>query len=144
MTALRGWMLAAGAAVLLGGCALPTAVPCAATEQAAVQETLYFGTAKPVGVVSPQEWAAFLAETVTPRFPAGFTVWSASGQWQGADGKVVQEPSYVLRLLYPPGADSAQKVQAIVERYRQQFQQEAVLRVRAPACMSFNATQSPS
>jgi hypothetical protein len=135
MSRFRRWALV-GVVVLQSGCALPPSLPCAANEQPAVQESLYFGTAKPVGVVSAQEWSAFLAEVVTPRFPAGFTVWPASGQWQGQDGKIVQEPSFVLRLVYPPSAESAQKVQAIIEQYRQRFQQEAVLRVRAQACMS--------
>lgn len=135
MKALCRWMLVGGALGLLGGCALPP-LRCAPQEQVAVQESLYFGTAKPVGVVSAQEWSAFLAEVVTPRFPAGFTVWSVNGQWQGQDGKIVQEPSFLLQLVYPPSAESAQKVRAIVDLYRQRFQQEAVLRVRGQACMS--------
>jgi hypothetical protein len=136
MKALRAWVLVGGVVGLLGGCALQPALRCTGQEQLAVQESLYFGTAKPVGVVSAHEWAAFLAEVVTPRFPAGFTVWSASGQWQGQDGKIVQEPSFLLQLVYPPDAESARKVQAIVDQYRQRFQQEAVLRVRGQVCMS--------
>ncbi|MBL8529464.1 MAG: DUF3574 domain-containing protein [Burkholderiales bacterium] len=36
---------------------------------------LYFGTDKPSGRVTPEDWAQFLSETVTPRFPAGLTAW---------------------------------------------------------------------
>ena len=34
------------------------------------------------GEVSEEEWLAFLADTVTPRFPDGLTVLDAAGQWR--------------------------------------------------------------
>ena len=52
----------------------------------AVSELLYFGSATPEGRVSAEDWSAFLAETVTPRFPDGLTAWPASGQWRGKAG----------------------------------------------------------
>jgi hypothetical protein len=60
-------------------------------EQESVNDLLCFGTVKPSGVVTPEEWAAFLAKSVTPRFPAGLTVWQASGQWRNESGGVVRE-----------------------------------------------------
>lgn len=109
---------------------------CPAGQQAAVHELLYFGTDKPSSRVTPDEWARFLHEAVTPRFPEGFTTWQASGQWRSAGGTVVHEPSHVLSLAHPPGTAAEQAVQALVADYKARFQQEAVLRVVAPACMS--------
>ena len=58
-----------------------------------VNDQIFLGTDTPSGPVSPQEWTSFLAESVTPRFPQGLTVWQASGQWRGNDGAIVREPS---------------------------------------------------
>lgn len=94
------------------------------------------GADKPAGQVTPQEWADFLADTVTPRFPAGLTTWQASGQWRSETGSLVREPSYVLSLVHPPGEGSEAAIGEIVVAYKRRFEQEAVLRVRSDACMS--------
>jgi hypothetical protein len=132
----------------LAGCATPgptddaAARPagkaaCAPGEQWTVNDLLYFGTAKPAGgVVSPEEWAKFLRDVVTPRFPEGLTAWPASGQWRGNDGQVVREDSRVLQLLHPAEAAAERDVQAIAAEYKQQFAQDAVLRVRSSVCVS--------
>jgi hypothetical protein len=120
------------------GCASLDAPACHAGEQSMVSEMLYFGMAKPAGgTVSEAEWSEFLRTVVTPRFPAGLTAWPASGQWRGADGRIVREASYVLNLLHPADASAEREVQAIVAEYKTQFAQEAVLRVKSRACTSF-------
>ena len=111
---------------------------CRQGEQALVQDTLYFGTGKPQGgVVTSQEWDGFLQHTVTPRFPQGLSVLPASGQWRGADGAIVRESSYLLQLVHADDERSEQAVNAIVASYKSQFQQEAVLRTRSRACVTF-------
>ena len=97
---------------------------------------LYFGTQKPVGRVTPEDWAQFLSETVTPRFPEGLTAWRASGQWLSASGSIVQESSYVLSLVHPDNSSAERAIQEMLASYKSQFQQEAVLRVKSNACMS--------
>jgi len=130
--------LVAALAAMLGGCAPMHRAGCADGEQALIHDTLYFGTGKPRGgTVTPAEWSEFLESTVTPRFPQGLTVSPASGQWRGADGAIVQEASQVLQLVHPDDAGSEKAVHALVEAYKAQFQQEAVLRVKARTCVSF-------
>ena len=126
-----------GFALAMAACAPLPDRPCPGDQEAAVQDTLYFGTAKPDGVVSPEEWAAFLSGVVTPRFPDGLTVWQASGQWRGADGTVVREGSNVLVLVHPDDEASEAAVLEIVREYKARFQQEAVLRLRSTSCSSF-------
>ncbi|WP_244222943.1 DUF3574 domain-containing protein [Cupriavidus lacunae] len=121
----------------LSGCAAVSGPVCAAGEERAVSELMYFGMAKPDGVVSASEWDAFLQGSVTPRFAQGFTAWPASGQWRGANGGVVREASYVLSLVYPADERSEAGARAIVNEYKTRFQQEAVLRVRSHVCVSF-------
>jgi Protein of unknown function (DUF3574) len=123
--------------LLLGslmGCATMNGTPCRGEERLAVQDFLYFGTQTPSGRVTSEEWAKFLGETVTPRFPEGLSTWQASGQWRSASGELVHEPSYVLSLVHQDDAVPNKAVQEIITSYKLRFQQEAVLRVRTTVC----------
>lgn len=134
----RSGRVAAVALLLcLGGCASLQGASCKSGEQGVIQDALYFGTGKPNGVVTQDEWNTFLASTVTPRFPQGLTVSDASGQWRGADGSIVREASHVLTLVHPDDVASNRAVAEIVASYKVQFRQEAVLRVKAGACATF-------
>jgi hypothetical protein len=110
---------------------------CKPGEQRAVNDLLYFGTSRPNGIVTPEEWAEFLRSTVTPRFQQGLTVWRASGQWKSADGAIAREASYVLNLVHLDDEPTERAVRAVISEYKSRFQQEAVLRVKAHACTSF-------
>ncbi|MFA5920892.1 MAG: DUF3574 domain-containing protein [Methylococcaceae bacterium] len=124
-------------AMAISACASTKDFTCKGNEQSAVHDALYFGTVKPNGAVSPEEWAEFLKGTVTPRFPLGLTAWQASGQWRSADGSIVRESSYVFTLVHPDDKLSEKAVLEIVGTYKSKFQQESVLRVRSHACVSF-------
>lgn len=126
------------AAVLAsGGCATSGSIVCHADERRLISETLYFGTAKPGGgLVEAADWTWFLQEAATSRFPEGLTVWQASGQWRGANGKIVEEASHILNLVHPGDEASERKVEEIASEYKSRFQQEAVLRTRGVVCAS--------
>ena len=126
-----------GLVLALAACAPMLDRSCPGGQEAAVQDTLYFGTAKPDGVVSPEEWAGFLSDVVTQRFPEGLTVLQASGQWKGADGSIVREASNVLVLAHPDDETSEAAILEIMGAYKARFQQEAVLRLRSMTCVSF-------
>ena len=111
--------------------------PCRAGERRAVTEALYFGTARPGGVVSADEWKEFVNQVATPRFPSGLTSWPASGQWRGASGIIEREASYVLQIIHPDAEAQERAIAEIVREYRARFEQEAVLRVRSSGCVSF-------
>jgi uncharacterized protein DUF3574 len=95
---------------------------------------LFFGTAKPVGVVTEDEFFDFVDQEVTPRFPDGLTVVRAEGQFRGGNGEVIKEDSFVLILLHPleDFRENSRKINTIRRLYRMQFQQESVLRVDDP------------
>ena len=124
-------------AITVSACSSTYIVRCRDGYQLAVHDSLYFGTAKPDGVVSSQDWARFLEGTVTPLFPQGLTSSRASGQWRGPDGEIVREDSHVLQLLHPDDAPTENAVRELVEVYKTQFGQEAVLRIRSHTCASF-------
>jgi hypothetical protein len=93
-------------------------------------ERLYFGRNKgDVEVVTDSAWAAFLREVVTPEFPQGLTVWEAAGQWQGAEGRLGRERSFVLEIVHPLDSSGETRVERVIEAYKHRFGQESVLRV---------------
>src|SRR5262245_53338348 len=72
----------------------------------AIQTQLYFGFEKPdKSYVTDADWQKFVDEQVTPRFPDGLTVLHGDGQYRGANGVIVHEPSRVITVLY--SADDA-------------------------------------
>jgi hypothetical protein len=100
-----------------------------------IRSELFFGSERPdKPEVSDVEFKQFLDQEVTPRFPDGLTVLKGFGQFRESDGKIVQESSFVLILLYPRETlrDSSSKIEEIRTLYKQRFEQESVLRVDDP------------
>lgn len=127
-------------ALALGACApaVRASAPAPAAREAWVADRLYLGRSVPGGgTVSDDAWAAFLAEVVTPRFPAGLTVLRGDGQSRDARGVIVREASFVLEIFHPAGGEADAALDEIAAEYRRRFRQESVMRVRAPADVWF-------
>jgi hypothetical protein len=99
---------------------------------------MFFGLSRPDGgVVSDQEWQAFVNETITPRFPDGFTVVDGQGQWREANGHIAQERSKLLLILHLRDEAATAKLDEIRAAYKQRFNQEAVIRETTDVTVSF-------
>lgn len=116
--------------------ALVFAAPSFAQPQQAVETSLYFGLAlEDGGEVSEEAWHVFLAEEVTPRFPDGFTVIDAYGQWRDpslADAPIIREKTKLLIIVHPGTAETDKVVTEIKERYKKRFDQKSVFHTDAP------------
>jgi Protein of unknown function (DUF3574) len=139
MIARRALLLAGGLA--LAGCAAAPPRLCTAQETqagCAIATQLFFGLSRPEGgVVSEAEWRGFLADTVTPRFPAGFTVVAAEGQWRDeASAAILRETSRILLIVHPEG-DGEAALAALIEIYKSRFHQQSVLRLDGKAVARF-------
>ena len=90
-----------------------------------------------MAVVDAERWREFLANHVTPKFPDGFTVLEAYGQWRNPRGEIHVVPSRILVIVHPatPQADDA--VETIRHEFKKQFNQVSVLRATAPAQVAF-------
>jgi hypothetical protein len=118
--------------------AASSAAHCAVGDTTLVRDNLYFGRNTPGGMeLSDSAWQQYVDEVLTPRFPAGLTIWDAAGQWRGASGKVERERSKVLTLLHSGDAHSDSLVGEAVGEYKRRFAQEAVLRERVTTCSRF-------
>jgi hypothetical protein len=96
-----------------------------------VQARLFFGLHGSAGTVSEREWAVFLAETVTPRFPDGLTVFEASGQWRGRASRLEQEPARVVEIIHDDSQTARSFINQIVTIYKARHQQQSVMVTRA-------------
>jgi hypothetical protein len=93
-----------------------------------VSDRLFCGLSIPTGgTVSQHDVETFIAEVVEPRFPQGFTVWRARGQWRGGS-----EDALVFEFVHRRNPQLDAKVQEIANAYRTRFAQEAVLRATTP------------
>lgn len=110
---------------------------CGVLGTAHVRTTLYFGLSHPKGTISENEWQEFLRTQVTPRFPNGFTVWEADGQWRKANGSIGKERAKVLLLVHEESEAVRTDLADIVENYKRTYQQQSVLWETAPVCASF-------
>jgi hypothetical protein len=107
---------------------------CGGSSAPQIRTTLYFGLSRPKGSVSELEWQIFLRDEVTKRFPDGFTVWQAEGQWLTPDGSIDREQSKVLLLVHADSPTARQSVQAVIQSYRKAFDQQSVLWESARVC----------
>ncbi len=88
---------------------------------------LYFGQATPVGTVTSAQWRAFVAQSVTPRFPAGFTELQAQGHWRDDRGTVVEEETRIVEIAHDGASLSRENVRAVAAEYKKHFAQQSVL-----------------
>ena len=100
--------------------------------------SLIFGTTYADGkLISDADWARFLNDDVTPRFPDGLTQFDVYGQWQRPDGGIAKLPSRMLLIWYVRNADSDARIDAIRSIFKQRFDQLSVMRVDGRDCVSF-------
>ncbi|NBP23137.1 MAG: DUF3574 domain-containing protein [Proteobacteria bacterium] len=90
-----------------------------------------------LAAVPTPDWEAFLAERVTPRFPGGFTVFDAYGQWRPPQGEIRRLTTKVVVILHPPTPEAETAIEAIRKEYCEEFHQVSVLRSTTPALVSF-------
>ena len=111
---------------------------CVPPAQPAVAAEMLFG--RKIGnrlAVTESDFAAFLAEEVTPRFPEGLTVIDARGQWRDARRTIVHEPSKLLRIVFFDDAQKRAAVAGIAEAYKKRFSQDSVLTTFQTSCAVF-------
>lgn len=100
----------------------------------AVESHLYFGLDDGSGKrVSQEEWQRFVAEVITPAFPAGLTILTAYGQSKPiGSGEVMREDTRVLIVVHKAGEEADARLAAIKDAYLARFGIGGVFHTRAP------------
>jgi len=104
-----------------------------------LQSQLFFSITSADGKgVSEQQWAQFVADTVLPRFPAGFTVIDASGIGRhgagtgGALPLLMTSGTRLLMVVHPNTPDAQAKLSQIKAAYAARFGQSDAFHVDFP------------
>lgn len=136
---MRNAVLAGALAFALAACA-PAPPPqaaavCPAPLKSAVQFNLYFGRETASGgQVSEAEWAKFLADEVTPRYPDGLSVIDVAGQSRESSGRIAREKTKLLVIVVFDAPAHLPKVQAVVDAYNNRHGQRSVFRTEHAVC----------
>lgn len=97
---------------------------------------LYFGmSVDGHHAVSDREWARFLAQELTARFP-GLTVLDARGAWR-KDQHEMREHSKLVIVVTKDGAVTHNQIAEVTEAYKRRFHQTSVGIVAQPVCAVF-------
>src|SRR6185369_5420129 len=130
--------LAAATLLALAACTTPppgAAPACTAPLKPVLQVDLYFGRTTDKGrEITEAEWAGFLAEEVTPRFPAGLSVLDVAGQYRDPSGRIERERSKLLIVVVFDGPAHVPKVAAIADSYKRRYGLHSVFHVEHAAC----------
>jgi hypothetical protein len=140
----------------IGGCASPppasvhTKDPASSTLQGDtlrpaqaqwLRTELYFSVGSLDGkgdVISPARWREFLDQEVTPRFPDGFSVLDAYGQWRDRGAKEPERlGTKVIVILHANDVQHGKDIEAIRLAWKRITGDLSVLRLSQPAEVSF-------
>ncbi|ABS64133.1 hypothetical protein Plav_2524 [Parvibaculum lavamentivorans DS-1] len=102
----------------------------------AVETTLYFGLGlADGGSVSEDDWDGFLRDVVTPRFPGGFSVVEAHGQWRDpdvAEAPIIREVTKILIIVHPKTPATEASIGELKSIYSELFHQKSVFHTESP------------
>jgi hypothetical protein len=130
-------LVAAAALLALSACTPPQVATstCAPPLKPAVEVGLYFGGDAGNGrAVSEAEWASFMAEEVTPRFPNGLSVIDVVGQYREPSGRMVREKTKLFVVVIFDAPAHLTKVQAVIDAYNRRHSQNSVFRTEHAVC----------
>ena len=97
---------------------------------------LYFGmSVDGHHAVSDREWARFVAQELTSRFP-GLTVLDARGAWR-KEHHEMREHSKLVIVVTKDGAATRNHIAEVTEAYKHRFHQTSVGIVTQPVCAAF-------
>jgi hypothetical protein len=125
--------LSAAAAPAPGACLMPN-------QHRMVVAELFFGRTKAGRFnVSDAEWARFLADTITPNFPDGLTVFDGYGQSRNpTTGVIGHSPKVkVVLIAVNPAPDVPARLNAVIESYKERFGQRSVGLITREECAGF-------
>lgn len=88
--------------------------------------------------ITDAEWGSFVASDITPRFPAGFTVLDARGQWRDPAGRTASEPAHLVRVWTEATPDLPARVEEVAAAYKSRFRQLAVGVAVTSGCADFS------
>ena len=88
--------------------------------------------------LSDAEWTEFAAQTITPNFPDGFTVFDGEGQWRNPKtGYIASDRTKIVLVAVKREPDLARRLAAVIDAYRTKFHQQSVGLITRDSCAAF-------
>jgi hypothetical protein len=108
-------------------------------EQRMLVAELFFGRGiKGREPLTDAEWADFAAQTITPNFPDGFTVFDGEGQWRNPQtGRIAGGRTKILLVAAKREPDLARRLAAVIDAYKTKFRQQSVGLITRDSCAAF-------
>jgi hypothetical protein len=108
-------------------------------EQRMLVAELFFGRGiKGREPLTDAEWADFAAQTLTPNFPDGFTVFDGEGQWRNPQtGHIAGDRTKILLVAVKREPDLARRLSAVIDAYKARFHQQSVGVITRDSCATF-------
>lgn len=108
-----------------------------------IQVDLFLGRSIPGGgEVSQAQFQDFIDDIVSPLF-SDLTVFDTDGQYLDSTNTLIEEESKMVSLIFPDTKQNEANLNAVVESYIEQFQQESVLIVVDEAIASNGFSRDP-
>jgi hypothetical protein len=101
---------------------------------------LFFGRTRAGRLaVTDAEWARFLADTLTPNFPDGLTVFDGYGQSRNPTTGVIgrSEGVKIALIAADPAPDVPTRLNAVMDGYKARFGQRSVGLITREECAGF-------
>jgi hypothetical protein len=90
------------------------------------------------GPLTDAEWTAFARKVLSQIFPDGFSTYDGDGQWlDPATGAIVRERTKIVVIATKDEGKLAERVNAVSDAYRRQFQQRSVGVITQNVCAAF-------
>jgi hypothetical protein len=90
------------------------------------------------GPLTEAEWRTFAADTITPNFPDGLTVFDGDGQWRNpATGKISHERTKIVLVAAKRVPDLAGRLSAVIDTYKNRFHQQSAGIITRDSCAGF-------
>lgn len=103
-------------------------LPSIAVASAYLESDIYFGLSKNNGTyISDENFNSFKNKFIVPKFKNGFTVVNAQGSWLIPNGKVENEPTKIVVIMYKNTQSNNLLIKEISEKYKISFKQNSVL-----------------
>jgi hypothetical protein len=108
-------------------------------EQRMLVAELFFGRSiRGRAPLTEAEWSAFAADTITPNFPDGFTVFDGAGQWQNPKtGQIGRERTKILLVAAKRDPSLQSRLAAVIDAYKVRFHQQSVGIITRDSCGAF-------
>ncbi len=101
-----------------------------------IKTELYFGLSQDTVDITEDQWASFKESVLDKEFE-GYNEVNCNGVWTGADKNTISENCKVIVYLNKGSAEDQDKINLVINAYKNRFNQESVLCIETKVKANF-------